>query len=65
MKIVSLLPSATEIICGIGLRDQIVGITHECDYAGDVLGLPIVTRSKIPKGLSSHEIDVMVRSLLE
>ncbi len=65
MKIVSLLPSATEIICGIGLRDQLVGITHECDYPGDVLGLPIVTRSKIPKGLSSHEIDVMVRSQLE
>ena len=65
MKIVSLLPSATEIICGIGLRDQLVGITHECDYPKDVVNLPIVTRSRIPKGLPSHEIDTIVRSQLE
>ncbi|MEH6468040.1 MAG: cobalamin-binding protein [Porticoccus sp.] len=65
MKIVSLLPSATEIICGIGLRDQLVGVTHECDYPADVVGLPIVTRSRIPKGLPSHEIDTIVRGQLE
>tara|TARA_R110001592_G_scaffold363352_2_gene684813 strand:+ start:86094 stop:87026 length:933 start_codon:yes stop_codon:yes gene_type:complete len=65
MNIVSLLPSATEIICGIGLRDQLVGVTHECDYPSDVVGLPVVTQSRIPKGLASHEIDVLVRSQLE
>lgn len=65
MNIVSLLPSATEIICGIGLRNQLVGVTHECDYPVDVVGLPIVTRSRIPKGLPSHEIDAIVRGQLE
>ncbi|MDX2349890.1 MAG: cobalamin-binding protein [Porticoccus sp.] len=65
MKIVSLLPSATEIICGIGLRDQLVGVTHECDYPEDVEGLPVVTRSRIPKGLPSNEIDAIVRGQLE
>ncbi|WP_461518344.1 cobalamin-binding protein [Porticoccus sp.] len=65
MKIVSLLPSATEIICGLGLRDSLVGVTHECDYPADVLGLPVVTTSRIPKGLNSAEIDAMVNSQLE
>ena len=65
MKIVSLLPSATEIICGIGLRDQLVGITHECDYPADVADLPVVTESRIPKGLDSARIDKLVRSQLE
>ena len=45
MRIVSLLPSATEIICGIGLADELVGVTHECDYPPEVAGKPIVTRS--------------------
>jgi iron complex transport system substrate-binding protein len=65
MNIVSLLPSATEIICGIGLREQLVGITHECDYPGNVQGLPVVTNSRIPKGLPSHEIDALVSDQLE
>ena len=64
MKIVSLLPSATEIICTMGLREQLVGVTHECDYPPSVRGLPVVTRSLIPKGLGSREIDDMVRSQL-
>jgi iron complex transport system substrate-binding protein len=65
VNIVSLLPSATEIICGIGLRDQLVGVTHECDFPVDVRGLPVVTSSRIPKGLASDEIDAMVRRQLE
>ncbi len=65
MRIVSLLPSATEIICGLGLRPQLVGVTHECDYPADVVGLPIVTSSRIPRGLSSAEIDARVNGQLD
>src|SRR5260221_8064181 len=45
MRIVSLLPSATEIVCALGLGEELVGITHECDYPPEVAGKPIVTRS--------------------
>jgi iron complex transport system substrate-binding protein len=45
MRIVSLLPSATEIVCAIGLGDELVGVTHECDYPAEVVGKPVVTRS--------------------
>ncbi len=65
MRIVSLLPSATEIICSLGLREYLVGVTHECDYPVDVIGLPIVTKSAIPHDASSIEIDHLVRSQLE
>jgi len=65
MKIVSLLPSATEIICELGLRDQLVGVTHECDYPISVIGLPQVTQSRIPKDSTSRQIDNLVREQLE
>lgn len=44
MRIVSLLPSATETICALGLRDQLVGVSHCCDYPPEIAGLSIVTR---------------------
>ena len=64
MRIVSLLPSATEIICSIGLRRQLVGVSHECDFPASVRGLPPVTQTLINSGLGSAEIDQQVRSRL-
>jgi len=65
LRIVSLLPSATEIVCSLGLRDQLVGVTHECDYPVGVEGLPKVTRTLIPHDASSGEIDALVRERLK
>ncbi len=64
MRIVSLLPSATEIICCLGLRDQLVGVSHECDYPAGVEQLPAVTKTMIPPELTSNEIDAHVRNHL-
>lgn len=61
MRIVSLLPSATEILCELGLRDQLVGVSHECDFPESVLALPKVTRTLLPADASSREIDTLVR----
>lgn len=65
MRIISLLPSATEIICGLGLREQLVGVTHECDFPPDVRDLPKVTQTLIPHDATSGEIDCLVRERLE
>jgi iron complex transport system substrate-binding protein len=65
MRIVSLLPSATEIVCQLGLGDALVGVTHECDHPPFVAGLPKVTRTLIPHDASSREIDKLVRERLK
>ena len=66
MRICSLLPGATEIAYLLGLGDQIVGVTHECDYPPDAKQKPIVVRSVIdPKRMSSEEIDRKVGELLQ
>jgi iron complex transport system substrate-binding protein len=65
MRIVSLLPSATEIICQLGLADDLVGVTHECDYPRAVRGLPRVTHTFIAADASSREIDSLVRERLK
>jgi iron complex transport system substrate-binding protein len=65
-RIVSLLPSSTEIVCALGLEDELVGITHECDYPQTVEALPRLTRSRIShETMTSSEIDHAVRSQLD
>ncbi len=61
MRIVSLLPSATEIVCEVGLGESLVGVTHECDHPPTVRGLPRVTRTLIPTDAPSRAIDELVR----
>ena len=56
MRIVSLLPSATETLCALGLADEIVGISHKCDYPSHIRNLPRLTRSAVREDLPSAEI---------
>jgi iron complex transport system substrate-binding protein len=63
MRIASLLPSATEIVHALGLGDSLVAISHDCDYPESVRSLPVVTKSFVPQGASSEEIDRTVREL--
>lgn len=66
MRIVSLLPSATEIIYALGLGDHVVGVTHECDYPIDAQTKPAVTYSTIDQNnIVSEEIDHAVRSTVQ
>jgi iron complex transport system substrate-binding protein len=65
VRICSLLPSATEIVFALGAGDSLVGVTHECDYPREAAQIPKVTRSNIPDGLSSSQIDSAVRGALE
>src|SRR2546430_15864027 len=64
-QIVSFLPSATEMVCALGLADQLVGITHECDYPPEIQGKPIVVRSALPvETMTEREIDTAVAERL-
>ena len=66
LRIASLLASATEIVCALGLGDRLVGISHECDYPADVLDKPRLSQPRFePKGLSSAEIDAAVHRAME
>ena len=65
MKICSLLPSATEVIALLGLHDELVGISHECDYPPSIRNVPIMVEPMIPPhGLASADIDKQVRQLV-
>ena len=61
MRIVSLVPHATELLFALGLGDRVVGVTHECDYPPAALDLPQITRDALPAGLTSAQIDAAVR----
>ncbi|MGC2129712.1 MAG: cobalamin-binding protein [Candidatus Aquilonibacter sp.] len=64
MRIVSLLPSATEILFAIGAGDDVVGVTHECDFPPDAISRPHLTSSALPAAGSSADIDRHVRRSL-
>jgi iron complex transport system substrate-binding protein len=65
MRIASLLPSLTETACALGLRDALVGRSHECDFPADVRGLPVLTEPKLDAAGPSRAIDSRVRELVE
>ena len=62
MRICSFLPSGTEILFALGLKDSIMGVTFECDYPLEAKSKPVVVFSKLPHGLSEPEIDREVKS---
>ena len=64
MRIVSLLPSATEIVCALGAEDELVGRSHECDFPASVADRPVVTSSKVDVSGSSADIDRSVRAVV-
>jgi iron complex transport system substrate-binding protein len=64
MRIVSLLPSSTEIVCALGMAEQLVGRSHECDYPETVKTLPVCTAPKFDPQGSSAEINARVREVL-
>ncbi len=63
MRIVSLVPHATELLFALGLGDQVVAVTHECDFPIEARSRPQVTRDVLPAGLAPGEIDAAVRDI--
>src|SRR3954463_3425720 len=64
MRIVSLLPSTTEILFAIGAGEDVVGVTFECDHTAEARSRTIVSTSALPEGLSAAEIDAFVAGAL-
>src|ERR1700734_2553299 len=61
MRIVSLVPSATEMLFALGLGDDVVAVTQECDFPPAATELPRITRDKLPPGLTAAQIDAAVK----
>ncbi len=64
MRIVSLVPSATEMLFALGLGESVVGVTHECDFPPAARELPHLTATVLPEGLSAGEIDAAVKEIV-
>ena len=64
MRIASLLPSATEIVCALGLEYDLVAVTHECDYPESIRGKPVLTRSVLSGTRSGADVDRHIRELV-
>lgn len=65
LRIVSLLPSTTEIVCALGMKSNLVGRSHECDYPTSVKKLPACTEPKFEADGTSYQIDRRVKALLQ
>ena len=63
-KIISLLPAATEIVCALGLKDLLIGRSHECDYPPDIQNLPVCSEARFIPGSDSAAIDRQVKEIL-
>src|SRR6266511_5960772 len=64
-RIVSMIASATEIVCALGFESDLVGRSHECDFPPSVKRLPVCTAPRFEVHGSSLQIDQRVKSLLE
>ena len=64
-RVVSLIASATEIICALGARDLLVGRSHECDFPSEVARLPSLTEPKFLVTGTSYDIDACVKAILQ
>lgn len=64
MRIASLVPSATEMLFALGLGEQVVGVTHECDHPAPARRLPHLTLTVLPPGLTAGEIDAAVKQVV-
>jgi iron complex transport system substrate-binding protein len=62
VRIVSLVPSATEMLFALGLGPEVIAVTHECDHPPAALALPKITRDALPTGLTAGQIDAAVRA---
>src|SRR6201996_5426819 len=64
MRIASLVPSSTEMLFALGLGDDTIGVTHECDFPPAATALPRLTATVMPEGLSAWEIDAAVKEIV-
>ena len=64
-RVVSLIASATEIVCALDARDLLVGRSHECDFPPDITRLPSLTKPKFPLSGTSYDIDARVKAILQ
>ena len=65
MRIVSLIPSATEIVCALGCQSALVGRSHECDFPAAIADLPALTEPKFPLDGTSYDIDQRVKAIIQ